>query len=69
MLSFVKLNDNGGIWANRDAALAYLAKGYKVFTDVDQTVEMTEEDLNAIVECDTRTTKSRTVAVAVNAEG
>ncbi|MCD8159288.1 MAG: hypothetical protein LUD77_10490 [Clostridiales bacterium] len=69
MLSFVKLNDNGGIWANRDEALAYLAIGYKVYTGVDQTVEMTEEDLNAIVECDTRAAKSRTVAVAVNAEG
>ena len=33
MLSFVKINDAGGIWANKDKALEYLALGFKVYKD------------------------------------
>lgn len=69
MLSFVKLNENGGIWANRDEALAYIAKGYKVYTDVDEAVELSAEDLEAIVEYDEKTSTSATIEVAAGAEG
>lgn len=69
MLSFVKLNENGGIWANRDEALAYVIKGYKVYTDVDEAVELTAEDLEAVVEYDERASTSATIEVAVGAEG
>lgn len=71
MLSFVKINENGGIWANRDEALSYMAKGYKVYTDTDESVELTEDDLLAISQKDTggRVGESVTVTVAAGAEG
>lgn len=71
MLSFVKINESGGIWANRDEALLYLSNGYKVFTDTDEDVELTQEDLLAESQTDTggRIGKSVTVVVAAGAEG
>ncbi|MCC8102124.1 MAG: hypothetical protein LIP11_07640 [Clostridiales bacterium] len=69
MLSFVKLDESGGVWANRDEALAYLAKGYKVYTDVDEAEELTADDLEAVVEYDAKASTSATIEVAVGAEG
>ena len=69
MLSFVKLNENGGVWANRDEALAYIAKGYKAYTDVDEAVELTAEDLEEVVEYDGKASTSTTIMVAEGAEG
>ncbi|MCD7785775.1 MAG: hypothetical protein LUH18_09455 [Oscillospiraceae bacterium] len=48
MLSFVKINDAGGIWANKDKALGYLALGFKVYKDETCSEEITEEELNAV---------------------
>lgn len=69
MLSFVKLDESGGVWANRDEALAYLAKGYKVYTDVDEAEELTADDLEAVVEYDEKRSTSAAIEVAVGAEG
>lgn len=69
MLSFVKLNRSGGIWANRDEALSYLSKGYKVYTDVDEATELTAQDLEAAVEYEEKKSTSVTVEVAAGAEG
>ncbi len=63
MLSFVKLNDNGGIWANRYAALLYMAKGFKIFTDVDEKNELTEEDLLNMVEYEQTETTEEHISV------
>lgn len=69
MLVFVKLNDSGGIWANPEEAVSYLSKGYKVYTDTDEALEVTEEQLKEAVDYDSRESTSRTVAVAAGAEG
>ena len=69
MLSFVKLNESGGIWANRNEALSYLSKGYKVYTDVDEATELTADDLESVVEYDEKKSTSTTVEVAAGAEG
>lgn len=69
MLSFVKLNGSGGIWANRDEALSYLAAGCKVYTDVDEAEELTAEDLEAVVEYDEKASTSAAIEVAAGAEG
>lgn len=69
MLSFVKINDSGGIWANPEEAIKYLNRGFKVYTGTDQTAEVTEEDLKAAVDYDSRESTSSTVAVAAGAEG
>ena len=69
MLSFVKLDANGGLWANPEEALKYLGRGFKVYTGTDQSTEMTEEDLKAAVDFDSRESTSSTVAVAAGAEG
>ncbi|MCD7824220.1 MAG: hypothetical protein LUG86_09460 [Oscillospiraceae bacterium] len=68
MLCFVKL-DGGGIWANPEEALGYLEKGYRVYTDTDQSVEVVEEDLKLAVGYDSRESKSTTVTVAAGAKG
>lgn len=50
MLSFVKINERAGTWANRDKALELLKKGYRVYADETMKTELTEGDLAAIVE-------------------
>lgn len=50
MLSFVKLNENAGTWANRDKALEFLKEGYHVYTSETMEKELTESDIRAIVE-------------------
>ena len=69
MLVFVKLNQNGGIWANPDEALAYMEKGFKAYTDTDEALEVTEEQLKDSVGYDSRESTSTTIEVAVGAEG
>ena len=70
MLCFVKINDSGGIWANRDEALSYLSKGYKVYTDTDESTELTEEELLAASQTDSGGSGEKgTVTVAAGAEG
>lgn len=71
MLSFVKINESGGIWANRDESLLYLSSGYKVFTDTDEAVELTEEDLLAESQTDKggRIGETVTVTSIAGAEG
>ena len=50
MLSFVKINETTGVWANRDKAMEYLWQGYAVYTDETMETEVTQEDLDAMVE-------------------
>ena len=69
MLVFVKLNQDGGIWANPDEALSYMEKGFKMYTDTDEIVEVTEEQLKSAVGYDSRESTSTTIEVAVGAEG
>ncbi len=69
MLVFVKLNQNGGIWANPDEALGYMEKGFKAYTDTDEALEVTEEQLKEAVGYDSRESTSTTIEVAEGAEG
>ena len=50
MLSFVKINETTGVWANRDKAMEYLWSGYAVYTDETMETEVTQEDLDSMVE-------------------
>lgn len=50
MISFVRFDSHGGIWANKDKALKYLSEGYKIYTDETCETELTQEEIEAMDE-------------------
>ncbi|MCD7888335.1 MAG: hypothetical protein LUG23_00145 [Oscillospiraceae bacterium] len=64
MISFVKLGENTGAWANKDKALEYLAAGYQIFSDETCETELTQEDIEAMDE----TVQGTTVTITAKAK-
>ncbi len=71
MINYVRFDEHGGVWANKDKALEYLAAGYQVFADETCETELTQEELEAIdetIRCPETTTSTQRSSSTTTAE-